>query len=213
MGQVGFMGSMSEAAAGLRAELEAAVLASVERFGTEGWPRDSIIKKFTDRGVSRSTAYRWVGGVLASGRPGQHMAAVVRAAVSARAAREADPARAAAVEAGAKLPRVVTVDDIAATGVLNVVQQLNSCVAVAHELIAHARTIDGGVRNAKLLLSASEHLRRNLETAARITELMLRSDRIEKFHIAIIEELSRESPALAERAAMRLANLANRWAT
>jgi hypothetical protein len=69
------------------------------------------------------------------------------------------------------------------------------------------------VRNSKLLLSASEHLRRNLETAARITELMLRSDRIEKFHVAVIEEISRESAVLAERVALRLARLATQWAT
>jgi hypothetical protein len=41
---------------------------------------------------------------------------------------------------------------------------------------------------------------------------MMRADRVERFHAAIIEEIGKEVPVVAERLAMRLAQLASQWA-
>jgi hypothetical protein len=206
------MGAMTPAAKRLFAEVEAEIVARVTRFGPDALRPVEVVRQFGGRGSDRATLFRWVDRIVAGGRPDQALTKVVKTAAAKRAKRSKDPAAAAAVEAVASLPAVVTIDDVASAGVIPVITLLNECIVVARQVIAHARAIDGGVRNSKLLLSASEHLRRNLETAAKITELMLRSDRIEKFHVAVIEELSLESPALAERAAMRLARLSNRWA-
>jgi hypothetical protein len=207
------MGGLSKKSADLRGELDAAILVEVERLGLDGWSKDSLVKRFMGRGASRTTLYRWVSEVVASGRPGQHVAGVLKAAVADRAAREADPSAAAAAEVGARLPAVVRIDDVVSTGAMSVIEHLNRCVRVADQVIDFARHADGKVRNSKLLLAASEHLRRNLETAAKITDQMLRAERVERFHAAIIEEIGLESPALAERVAMRLARLSTRWAT
>ena len=115
-------------------------------------------------------------------------------------------------DAGARLPALVKVDDVVSAGAIPVMDRLNQCVAAADQVIAFARTPEGAVRNSKLLLSASEHLRRCLETAARITETMMRADRVERFHAAIIEEIGKEAPVVAERLAMRLAQLVSQWA-
>jgi hypothetical protein len=37
---------------------------------------------------------------------------------------------------------------------------------------------------------------------------MMRADRVERFHATIIEEIGKEAPVVAERLAMRLAQLA-----
>ena len=87
---------------------------------------------------------------------------------------------------------LVKVDDVVSAGAIPVMDRLNQCVAAADQVIAFARTSEGAVRNSKLLLSASEHLRRCLETAARVTETMMRAERVERFHAVIIEEIGKE---------------------
>jgi hypothetical protein len=61
---------------------------------------------------------------------------------------------------GAKLPALVKVDDVVSAGAIPVMDRLNQCISAADQVIAFARTPEGAVRNSKLLLSASEHLRR-----------------------------------------------------
>jgi hypothetical protein len=148
------------------------------------------------RGASRTTLYRWASGLEASGKPDQHVVRKV----------------AAAADVGARLPALVKVDDVVSAGAIPVMDRLNQCVAAAGQVIAFARTPEGAVRNSKLLLSASEHLRRCLETAARVTETMMRAERVERFHATIIEEIGKEAPVVAEHLAMRLAQLASQWA-
>jgi hypothetical protein len=206
------MGAMSPVAKQLFAEVEADVVARVTRFGPDALRPVEVVRKFGGRGSDRATLFRWIDRIIASGRPDQALTKVVRAATAKRAKREKDPAAAAAAEVAASLPAVVTIDDVASAGVIPAIAQLNECVLVARQVIEHARTIDGGVRNSKLLLAASEHLRRNLETAARITEVMMRGDRVERFNQAVIEEIGKESPQTAERLAMRLARLTGQWA-
>ena len=202
---------MSTANAGLRDEVEAAMLEAVERIGTR-FQRDAIVARFLKRGASRATLYRWIAGVLASGRPGQHLASKMHEAAVERSARVADPAADAAREAIAKLPAVVRVEDIASTGTIPVIERLNECIRAADRVIKYSQGLDGGVRNAKLMLSASEHLRRSLETSVRLYEAMRSVNQVDAFHGAVIEEIGKESPELAERVLRRLSILSTQWA-
>jgi hypothetical protein len=199
------MGSMTKAAAALRKDLESAVLVEVERLGLDNWSKDALVKRFMGRGASRTTLYRWASELEASGKPDQHVVRKVREAAAARAVIAADPAVAAAAEVGARLPALVKVEHVVSAGAIPVMDRLNQCVMAAAQAVDHARLEDGRIRNAKLLLAASEHMRRCVETAGRITEVMMRAERVERFHAAIIEEIGKEAPVVAERLAMRLA--------
>ncbi len=64
------MGGMTDAALSLKAEVEAAVLAQIERLGPNGFSRAPIIKQFQGRAPT-PTLYRWVDRIVKSGRPGQ----------------------------------------------------------------------------------------------------------------------------------------------
>jgi hypothetical protein len=76
----------------------------------------------------------------------------------------------------------------------------------------HARTPEGAVRNAKLLLSGSEHLRRCLEMAVKLQAALREDSDLERFHDAVMGEIRKESPECATRIAMRLGPVAQRWA-
>lgn len=195
----------------LRPEVEAAVLAELERVGPEAFNKAALVARFEGRGASRATLYRWVDGPLKSGAAGQHLARKVKAAANQRAARTDDPAADAAREAVAKLPVPVRVDDIASSGTLPVIEKLNECIRTAEQVMAYARTDEGKVRNAKMLLAASEHLRRALDTATRLYEAMREVNQVDRFHAAIMEAIAQESPEAAERLVTRLSQLATQW--
>ncbi|CAH2606234.1 conserved protein of unknown function (plasmid) [Rhodovastum atsumiense] len=205
---------MSEHHPSLRDEVEAAVLAELARVGPEAFSKAEIARRFADRGASRATLYRYIDGPLKSGKAGQHVAREVKAAVEARA-KLPDPPAAAAQAAAAKLPALVTVDDIASSGgVIPVIEKLVGCIGIAEQLIAHARTEDGKVRSAKLLLSASEHMRRNLETAVRLQEAMRQAEEMERFHrriLGMVRGVAREHPEAAQAIISGLGQLAAEW--
>lgn len=67
----------------------------------------------------------------------------------------------AAAEAAKTLPRAVEVLPATAGGTIAAIEKLNECVAISEKVIRHAQTAEGAIRNPKLLLQASEHLRRD----------------------------------------------------
>lgn len=194
--------------AALRAEVEAAALAEIERVGPEALNKNCVAKRFARRGASPATVYRWVDAMVKDGRAGQHLARKVRAAVAERAKRHPVPMDAAAhvaAEVMANLPVLVSPDDIAGCGgTISAIGQLQDCMHAARQVMKHARTTDGDVRMAKTLLTASEHLRRCLETTARLAEAMRSVAEVDRFHQAVMEEVAREAPAVTERILMRL---------
>lgn len=205
------MGAMSAAAKALFGEVEAAVIAEVERVGPAALDRTALVRRFGGQVASRSTLFAWIDKILASGRPGQAITRSVKAAAAERAARAEDPAADAAEEAAALLPVRVSVDEVAGGGGLRLLDRLARVVADAELVVAHAKTAEGGVRNAKLLLSAGDALRRVAETILRVTESMHEVDQVTKFHDEIFAALREESPELAERIVRRLQRLAEKW--
>jgi hypothetical protein len=206
---------MTRESAALRAEVEQAVTEEMERSGPSGFLKDDIVRRFTGRGAGRSTLYRWVTAILESGRPGQQLARQVKAAATARVERTPEAvamAEAAASAAIDKLPMVVTVDDIAGGGgTIPVIEQLNECIAAARQVMAHSRTDSGLVRNARMLLAASEHLRRSLDTSARLHEQMMAVMQVERFHEAVFNVLRRQSPDLVKQVLGELRRLNADW--
>ena len=208
------MGSMSPAKAAVYAELHDALVAEVERIGPEGVNRAAVAARFIDRDVSERTLFRWCAEIMDGPAPARHIEAKVQEAVAARAAAP-DPAADLERDVSAVLPAKPV--DVAATmsvgdaTALDFLGLLKECLADAEKLKAHALTDEGKIRNAKLLLQSSEHVRRTLETAARLQDSLIEVARVGQFHRAIFEMLREESPAFAERVVIRLRQLNVQW--
>jgi len=84
----------------LKAKVEAAVLAEMERAGPDAFRKVAVVNRFMGQGASRATLYRWVDAPLASGRVGQHLTRKVKEAAAKRARRSPEPAREVAAERG-----------------------------------------------------------------------------------------------------------------
>ena len=192
--------------------MEKAILAAFARTGGAPIDRQALIKQFLDRGASRPTVYRWYSEIMASGKPGQRAVEVVKRASERRAKRVADPALDAARAAAGVLPVAVSLADVTGLRGRSVIDQLQDCLKAAQDVMKASRAQDGGVRNSKMLLVASEHLRRSLETSVKLYEAMQSVSQIDKLHEAIIAEISQVDPALAERVFRRLAVLSSQWA-
>lgn len=197
----------------LRDEVEAAVLAELGRVGPEAFRPAEIVRAFEGRGA-RATLFRYVERVMASGKPTQAVARQIKDAAAARAELPDPPASAAAAVA-AKLPAVVKIEDVASSGgMIPVIEKLVGCIRTADQLIAHARTDDGKVRSARLLLAASEHMRRNLETAVRLQEAMRQAADMERFHakiMAVVRSVAARHPEVAEEIITGLSQVATEW--
>jgi len=76
-----------------------------------------------------------------------------------------------------------------------------------------ARTKEGDVRNAKLLLAATEAQRRGLETALRISTELRELQATDQFHAAVIAEFKKLAPDVGARLALRLQELTTIWQT
>lgn len=196
----------------LRSEVETAVLVELERVGPEAFRRDPIVQAFLGRGSSKPTLYRWIDHLMKSGRTGAHMAETVKAAVAERSKRTPEPAKEAASEIIAALPAIVRPIDIAGQGgTISVILQLQQCLEVAQQIIKQSVNPDGSVRLTKTALAASEHIRRCLETSVRIASAMREISRIDEFHVAMVEEVGKESPEVAERLRQRLHHMTATW--
>lgn len=206
---------MSDKAMLLHSELNDAVLAAVERLGPTGFDRAALVRQFSDRGASRATLYRWLSEILASGQPAAHFKTRVTEAVATRAERSADPASEAAREAVRVLPAPLDVAAAIAlaapeTGV-PFLDELKGCLTRAHKMVDHALAEDGKLRNAKLFLQGSEHIRRTIETLARVQDSLLEIEHIKRYHDAMFDALRKESPEVAERILICLRQLNLAW--
>jgi hypothetical protein len=201
-----------KAHAELRAEVEKVTLEEMARVGPDQFSQDVVVSRFLDRGPSRSTLFRWVGDVLKSGKPGQHLARKVKAAAAERAARSPDPAADAAREMRESLPAPVSVDAMAGSPAIRVIEELQAAIIDINKVRAYAKNESGGVRNAGLILKSAEALRRAVETAARLAQQMHELAQVERFHDAIIQEVAKESPAAAERILAAVGRLAETYA-
>ena len=184
----------------LRQEFEAALAAHLAAHGPD-FERSALVQGYVDRGVSQASVYRWVSAVLAKYEAGfgSNLGRII--APIGDAAGVKPPVETGIVQ---MLPVIPTIDDVRTKGLLPVVELLSRCISVAGDLIKHAQTSDGAVRNSRLLLHASEHLRRSVETATKINETVGIQQEINLFHDAVMEEIAKEPRDIQERVLMRV---------
>lgn len=210
----------------LRAEVEAAVQAEVNRVGSVMINRGAIWTAFQGRGASRATVYRWVAAVLPDIAPGRDKVTVPPIPHQAPAPKDTARAiRMFAVEPGPEPdpepspPPPPPRAEMAATfsgpmpGGLSmpVIAHLQGILEDVQRVRATAFTADGQLRNGRMLLRVSEEMRRLMETVVKLQAAMHDIAGLERFHRAIIDAIREESPELAERVLKRLDDLAARW--
>lgn len=192
----------------LLAELETAAEAEMVRAGPAGFDKAAVVKQFAGR-AGRSTLYRNLDAILKSGRLQRLMTREMKKAAAQRASRAV-----VAASRGPQMPQQVTVNDVAQHGPLAVMEQLGICLTIAHQLIAHARNDAGAVKSPKLLHTASEHLRKTLETAVKLQEALRQTEDIDRFHqsvVQIVRDIAHEFPEIADMLNARLSHLTAQW--
>ena len=198
--------------ASLKAEIEAAVIEAVCRVGLDRFDKAAMIKRFSDRGAGRSTLYRMVEAPLKSGRAGRALAdAVAKAAAKAEEARLARIPAEKAEAVGELMPRIVTPDKLVTGGGVSAVEQITRCLQTAEKIMAHASTDEGNVKNAKLLIAATNLLRQTLETSIKLHAAMREGQALEAYQDAVLSEIAMESPECAERIHARLLAFTASW--
>ena len=228
-------GEAADAADALRDEFSAMVQAAVRAGQTID--RGSITRELMQHGVSRATAHRWLDKALSGETPVKRLTPEVRRARSDFAKERynnLDPADDASLiappiplENDVSTPEMQAALEVSkaavatleaqgsGTSAIPVMALVSECVATAQALKRHASNPDGSPRNTKLLLQSSDHLRRTVETAARLTQLMVEINGQQDFHREVLD-LVRRFFAIAPDAAGELMRaldaLTARWA-
>ena len=197
--------------AGLRSEVLAAATAEMKRIGPMGFKISNVIDPFRDRGASEATLYRWVGKAVQSGLLGRVIDGQLKEASARRTAANLGGAGPAPDEIAELLPRLTSIDELGGVETLKVIDQIQKCIETALAVMDHSKDANGRPRQAKLLLAASEHLRKSAETITRIADRVHEYRKVEQFHAAAIEEIRKESPLCAERVLLRLMQNRENW--
>jgi hypothetical protein len=192
----------------LRARVESAVNKAVAATGVEGFRKDRVVRRFLDQGASRATIYRWVDQHIASGIPSQKAARAVRAAARARGP---DGRAQVVAELEARMPVGAGLDHVAGGRTVNVIERLQRVLENLDAVVLHAKAPDGSVRNAKLLVLASDKTRAALETCVIIFKELRSVYRLDAMHRLIIEEIAKNDAPTAERILRRIDVVASRW--
>ena len=166
-------------------------------------------RKYAD--VPRATWWRWVAKVRDSGAPGRKAAKRIKKKV-ARRAKKLDPKKSVAKDAEDQLPEVIRPSDISGdTGLISVVDRIQSCIQHAEKVVKWCEREDGSVRNPKLYLVASRHILEAMKTASSISHQLMDAQRIDQFHQAILNRLKERDPVLVEQILDDLERLNHEW--
>ena len=141
--------------------------------------RGEIVKSFLGQGPSRATLFRWVAAELRARPPAEKFS-------------------------DTRLWKLVD-DPLDAEGLARItgpsgeglVNALENCMKAARDAMAHSRHPDGSVRLAKSLLAGSEHMRRIVETAARVHATVVDSQKVENYFRALLRALEHRDKSLA----------------
>lgn len=206
----------------LAREVEREVARQIGSSGDGKLDRLKIVNKF-DKRASRATIYRMINRMLdeapaaqkairKSGRARRLREDQKEAIKAAAEAGDESSSEAVAAELEKHLPAVVKPEDIV-TGheLLRAEDMIRACIKNAEDVIAFCRAEGGKVRNPRLLLVASEHMRRTVETWAKIAEVINAAGRAEQFNQAVIAVIQRASPELAQQLINDLSALSAQW--
>jgi hypothetical protein len=197
-----------------REEVEAAVCQAMVSMGPAGFDKANLARPFMARGMARSTIYRWIREILATGRPGAAIEAEIVEAAKERAeaarhpAKSAAKATATAMEIVGLIPPTATLGDLTGDdGTIAVVARIAAILRDMDLLVQHAKHEDGRIKNSKLLLAASREMRQSLETAVKLREALRQERDLDEMMRAIVSEVAQESPACAQRIFRRMSGV------
>lgn len=181
--------------------------------GVDNIERGATARRLMDAGLGRTAAYDWIaraidsGDVLREAEARQAGIVALASGIAAPAAEDDDAPESAVVT---RHPRAGGGGGVVAlgSGAIPMLAHLQRCIADVEAVRNVALHPDGRVRNARLMLQAAEALRKSLETALRLQQAMADLASLEKFHRAIIDVITKESPELAQRVLRRLDDLA-----
>ena len=194
--------ALSALATEMLTRLEAAVASEIERVGIAALNRGAVIRPFLAEGGKQATLYRWIDQILAAGKHEKPIERAIQAAAAKRSISETAPAAVippapvpAAIGGGAMQcpPAASRLLPVSFAREGYVIGKLRQCIEAADQLMRHARHEDGTVRNAKLLVTASEHMRRTVETAAKLTVSLMSAAKVDEFHEMMLQEVHLES--------------------
>jgi hypothetical protein len=160
-----------------KAACQAAIHAHMEHFGARHW--DTVRRDFED--IPQATFWR-----------------LVRDTKKQTIARKVDDL---AARAEPVLPTVPSIGDL--RGAIDPQAVLSACLQNANAVIDYAKSADGRVRNAKLLIAATRAMTEILRTAAAVSSTLLDERQTRDFYRAIMDEMAAESPQLRARVAVR----------
>jgi hypothetical protein len=191
----------------IEAEVTSIMASSVQKVG---WKRD-LVDRLSKDGAGSSTLYRWIENFIATGKPGQAAVRAVKKAAAKRVRREPDPDVSVGKAARKHLPAMVRLDEVTGVPTVRVIDELGIVVADLKALVKHAKGPDGGVRNARLLLSASDRVRACMETALKIQAAMRSVDEVDRLQAAMIAEIAKCDRDLAERVIRAMRAVSSTW--
>lgn len=174
---------------GSRADFYRAVEAAYKKQGP-AFLRAPIIAAFVAAGLGRATAYKWMkadSDICARDFPEITVPAM-------QAASDADTEAARAFEIPPMPSLVVLQHRVRKEGLLPVVELLHGCIGVFQQAVEFGRAKDGSMRNPALMMKASEHLRRAIETAAKLNETVAAQQEMTRLHEIIMGEIARVAP-------------------
>ena len=170
-----------------------------------------LVRRYAECGASRATLFRWIGAAINSGKPAQAVTRKVRAPAS-----KPDETPQIAAPGGpqivATLPLRLSLDDtLTPNRGLRVFDRLAATVADVELVQQHAKTDDGKVRNARLLLLSAARMLTCLEVSVKMVQAMHAVDRVDQFHAIIMDEIAKESPRCAAAILARVGEVSKQW--
>lgn len=93
----------------------------------------------------------------------------------------------------------------------HILENLQKLLAARGDVMAKSCGLEGEVRNGKMLLAASEQLRKLLKTLIKLREANAGSLEVGRFHSTIMEEIEKIDSAVPRRIAQRLLELNITW--
>jgi hypothetical protein len=186
---------MPQAPHPLVAEVDEAIEKEIRTNGPD-FNQARLKERFIRKGVSDTTCRRRIAAVKAR---------LERENFFGPGSANIDPV-AAVEEAVAELPRRVappTGRRVSRAAVVPVYEKILETIQAINDVMKFARNPDGAVRNAKILLQASNNLRQCIGEARRINEQLLEKEELDSFHDAMLAVLDEFQPGARDEVLRR----------
>ncbi len=185
----------------LKEQAQKEISALLEKYGKDG-DFGTLYKKYSDE-VPKSTFYRWVRSISASGVPAQKALRkakkrVVRKAKKKNIKTKPELSLVVSQEVVEVLPMVPDASDIAGVSLTEMSRKLSWCMSELERIIEYSKSKDGSIRNAKMMMQAIEGIRRTIDSTTRLMEMLWDIRRTEQFHTAIFNRLKARDPEFVE---------------